>query len=198
MSTIQIKMIGGAVLVASLLSAGGALSDDVRKQVMFNDKMPNVSEIEGTLFPDGIKKGAEECKALVDAGLKCGSVIPKASMETTLVTFERGSANLTDQSKLFLDRVGTALKNRKDSFVNVVVEGHTDATGSKDGNRTLSKKRAESVKAYLSANYGISNVETVGRASDMLKDKANPAAAINRRIEFVVSLPGQEKAPSQQ
>lgn len=194
MSTTKIKMIRGAVLVATLLGAHGAMADDLRQQKMFSDKMPDVSDIEGTLFPSQIAKDTKDCKALIDAGLTCQSVIPKASMETTLVTFERGSANLTEQSKLFLDRVGTALKNRKDSFVNVVVEGHTDATGSKDTNRTLSKKRAESVKAYLSTNYGISNVETVGRASDMLKDKANPGAAINRRIEFVVSLPGQEKS----
>ena len=110
------------------------------------------------------------------------------------MTFDRGSANLTDQSKLFLEKVGTALKNRKDAFVKVVVSGHTDATGSKDGNRVLSKKRAETVRRYLAANYGITNVETIGRASDVLKDKANPAAAVNRRIEFVVQLPGQESS----
>ena len=195
MGTTRNSLAGGCCLVAGLFSIGGVLAEDLKTGVTFSDKVPDAGQIEEALFPRAIGQQHKDCRKLEEQGFQCGKVTPKASMETTLVTFDRGSANISEQSKLFLDRIGGVLKSRQDSFVKVVIEGHTDATGSDDKNRVLSKRRAESVKNYLSTNYGIYNVETVGRASDVLKDKANPTAAINRRIEFVVSLPGQE--PSQ-
>lgn len=186
------RLLGGCVLVAALLGFGIALAEDLRTAVLFGgDKIPDASQIEEALFPREIGEQNSDCRKLEEKGLQCGPIIPRASLETTLVTFNRGSASLSEKSRLFLDRVGAVLKNRKDSFVKVVVEGHTDATGTEELNRVLSRKRAESVKGYLGTHYGITNVETVGRASERPRDKSNPSAAINRRIEFVVSLPGQ-------
>jgi outer membrane protein OmpA-like peptidoglycan-associated protein len=184
-------MIFGGVLFAGLFSQG-VWAEDFRKQVMIDGRLPEVAELEGILFPADVSTAHKDCRQMEAAGIKCQAIAPKASLETTMVTFDRGSANLTDGSKQFLDRVAAALKNRSEDVAKVTIEGHTDATGPATLNRNLSKKRADSVKAYFAQKHKITNVETVGRASDSLKDRNNPGAAVNRRIEFVVSLPGQD------
>jgi outer membrane protein OmpA-like peptidoglycan-associated protein len=103
-----------------------------------------------------------------------------------MVQFDVGSAVLTMESKGFLDRVATALKNKKDYVDSVTIVGHTDATGSKVKNKVLSKQRAESVRQYLASTHDITNVRTDGVGSEQLKDPSNPKAGVNRRIEFAV------------
>ena len=61
----------------------------------------------------------------------------------------------------------------------------TDATGSDGANRRLSQQRADSVKSFLQAEFGLSNIETTGRSSDKLRDTDNPSSGLNRRVEFV-------------
>ena len=67
----------------------------------------------------------------------------------------------------------------------MAIEGHTDSTGSDATNRRLSKSRADTVKSFLQAEFGLSNIETAGRSSDKLRDAADPGSGLNRRVEFV-------------
>ncbi|UCF89966.1 MAG: OmpA family protein [Desulfobacterales bacterium] len=72
----------------------------------------------------------------------------------------------------------------------VVIEGHTDSTGSDEINEHLSQKRAESVREYLVANQTLpySKIVAVGYGSMRpLASNETPAGrAINRRIDVVV------------
>jgi outer membrane protein OmpA-like peptidoglycan-associated protein len=112
-------------------------------------------------------------------------VIPKSSLDTIQVTFARGSAILTEEGKGFLRSVGAALQRKSGVWKSLVIEGHTDATGSEATNRRLSKSRADSVKSFLQAEFGLNNIETAGRSSDKLRDVENPSGGLNRRVEFV-------------
>ena len=178
--------------VAGMLSASIAVAVDPSRDLASFDSMPSKSQLADALFRKDIKEGIRECQEIERGGGVCQSVVPKGGVSTSLVNFDRGSANLTDQAKQFLDQFGALLKESKGSFARIVVEGHTDSTGSLNGNRALSKKRADAVKSYLGTNFGITNIETIGRASEDPKDPLNPTAALNRRIEFVVALPGQQ------
>ena len=94
------------------------------------------------------------------------------------------------------------------SFRNVskiVVEGHTDRIGPEDYNETLSRKRAETVGAYLSAN-GTLPSEAIGimaqgeRKPVRTCEGVRGAALIqclqpNRRVEVMVM--GMEERPAQ-
>jgi outer membrane protein OmpA-like peptidoglycan-associated protein len=117
--------------------------------------------------------------------LRCQSVIPKSSLDTIQITFARGSALLTEEGKGFLRSVGAALQRKAGVWKSLVVEGHTDSTGSDSANRRLSQQRADSVKSFLQAEFGLSNIETAGRSSDRLRDTDNPSSGLNRRVEFV-------------
>ena len=104
------------------------------------------------------------------------------------VSFALNKADLTEAAKRTLDdEVVTVLKD--DPSLRVIVEGHTDSTGSAAYNQKLSERRAATVKAYLvgrgiaaervkSVGYG----ETQPRASN---DTAEGRAQ-NRRVEIKV------------
>ena len=180
------KMFILSALLSAMLAAFQAQAGDAeRKTVSINDKVPTPDQVAEALFPKEIQSLKAECAAVERAGMRCQSRIPKSSLDSVLVTFPRGSAALTGEAKEFLDAVGKALQARESTWTALRIEGHTDVTGSPAINEKLSKERADVVKSYLVKNYALKNIETVGRASDQLKDTADPTNAVNRRIEFV-------------
>lgn len=184
MNTTQYFLI--AALTGGLLASGqGLAAGSTRLSVSIDDRTPTVKEVEEALFPSSVQALKKECAQMEKAGMRCQSVIPKSSLQSVLVTFERGSSVLTDNAKEFLKIVGSALQSRSTAWSALQIEGHSDVTGSREVNERLSKERADAAKAYLEANFGLKNIATIGRASDDLKDPSNPASAVNRRVEFV-------------
>ena len=73
---------------------------------------------------------------------------------------------------------------------NVVIEGHTDSTGSASLNMTLSQQRADAVKAYLvTQSVPAQRVTTVGKGKDVpVADNASAAGRQqNRRVEIIIA-----------
>jgi OOP family OmpA-OmpF porin len=71
------------------------------------------------------------------------------------------------------------------------IEGHTDADGSKEANQKLSLARAENVRSYLIAKFGIDGSRITakghGSANPIASNKSASGKAKNRRIEAVFS-----------
>lgn len=174
-----------AVLSGLLASTQGIGAEPERKTVSINDRVPTPQQLADALFPKEIEALKKECAQAEKAGMRCQARIPKSSVDSVLVTFPRGSANLSGEAKEFLSAVGQALKSREGTWTSLRIEGHTDSTGSPAINERLSKERADVVKDYLVRNFALQNIETVGRSSEQLKDVADPGSALNRRIEFV-------------
>lgn len=174
-----------SLAIAMLASFQSQAADNDRKTVSINEKVPTADQVAEALFPKDIQALKAECAAVEKAGMRCQSRIPKSSMDSVLVTFPRGSAALTGEAKEFLDAVGKALQQRESTWTSLRIEGHTDITGSPAVNEKLSKERADIVKSYLTRNFGLKNIETVGRSNEQLKDTADPTSAVNRRIEFI-------------
>lgn len=103
------------------------------------------------------------------------------------IKFGLNSAELTQEAKDVIKQLGTAMKSDQLTSFHFLLEGHTDSTGRRDHNVELSKRRAEAVRAYLVANYGIpaSRLEAIGKGPDAPLDPANPASAVNRRVQIV-------------
>ena len=180
------RLVVVAMVLASAFSGlAFAAGDEARQTVSINSPNPKVEEVEGALFPKEIVALKDECAQMEKIGLRCQSVIPKSSLDTIQITFARGSAVLTEEGKGFLRSVGAALQRKAGVWQSLTVEGHTDATGSEAANRRLSQHRADSVKSFLQAEFGLKNIETAGRSSDKLRDADNPTAGLNRRVEFV-------------
>lgn len=179
------KLLVVAMVLASSFGAAYAADEEARQTISINSPNPKVEDIEGALFPKEVVALKDECAQMEKIGLRCQSVIPKSSLDTIQITFARGSAILTEEGKGFLRSVGAALQRKAGVWKSLIVEGHTDATGSDATNRKLSQQRADSVKNFLQAEFGLTNIETSGRSADRLRDTDNPASGLNRRVEFV-------------
>lgn len=109
------------------------------------------------------------------------------------ITFRQGiqfavnSSDLTTSSKTNLQDLARVLNKYEDT--NILIEGHTDATGKREYNQTLSEKRANSVSNYLkSLNVSGVRVTTVGYGPDQpIGDNATDAGRQqNRRVEVAI------------
>ena len=73
----------------------------------------------------------------------------------------------------------------------VVIEGHSDATGSKAANMKLSKQRADAVAAYLSSNTQLTpeQIKTEGFGFDkpLAPNNTKQGRAQNRRVDIIVT-----------
>jgi outer membrane protein OmpA-like peptidoglycan-associated protein len=183
--TMAKRLLIAAIAVFVACDAVLAADGELRQRVSIDKPNPSVEEIDAALFPKAVADLKIECAQMEKAGLRCQSVIPKSSLDTIQITFSRSSAVLNEEAKRFLRSVGEALQRKAGVWKSLIVEGHTDATGSEAVNRRLSKNRADSVKSFLEAEFGLSNIETVGRSSDNLRDSDNPAGDLNRRVEFI-------------
>jgi outer membrane protein OmpA-like peptidoglycan-associated protein len=103
------------------------------------------------------------------------------------VLFATGKSSLLPSSRQKLDEVADVLKDQPDR--SIVVEGHTDSTGTDAKNDVLSQQRADSVKDYL-VSRGVPSERVTTRgfgASHPVTSNNTPEGrANNRRVEIVI------------
>ena len=109
---------------------------------------------------------------------------PKIDLE---IQFEYNSADISKNSVNAVQELGKALSDASLKGSTFVVAGHTDAIGGEAYNQDLSERRADTIKKYLVQNYGLNGTDlvTVGYGKTKLKDAANGADPINRRVQVV-------------
>jgi outer membrane protein OmpA-like peptidoglycan-associated protein len=93
----------------------------------------------------------KETKNLEPYNIEVALKKPAKDIEVKLanVFFDTDKFEIKDESKLELDKLVLLLK--KFPFMKIEIGGHTDNTGDKLKNKTLSQNRAKSVKDYLIA-----------------------------------------------
>ncbi len=103
------------------------------------------------------------------------------------ILFASGSAVIRGESYKTLADIGKLLTDSPD--LRLSIEGHTDSDGADASNLTLSKNRAESVKAYLVENATVDagRLETKGwgKTKPIDKNTTPEGKANNRRVELV-------------
>lgn len=100
------------------------------------------------------------------------------------INFEPGSSRLAGQANAYIEPI--AMLMRADPTLRMVVEGHTDASGSPSRNLMLSWDRAMTVFKVLVERYGIDPVrlQPMGKGSMEPIDNRDPEGAVNRRVQF--------------
>ncbi|MBO0905484.1 OmpA family protein [Jiella sonneratiae] len=178
-----------SLLVAAIVlaAAGSAAADpayDRREVVDFFAKSagdgPALGKTRSMRFANtrGICVGLEsECRA---------KARPKGF--DMLINFDLDSATLSLAARDNLREMAAALADRRLSAMRFVVEGHTDARGTDWYNEELSRRRAESVRAYLLA-LGIdpAKIEAAG-LGERVPRVSDPYDPVNRRVEMRVSV----------
>lgn len=103
------------------------------------------------------------------------------------ILFAFDSAEILPEARPDLDALGKALSGDKLKSGSFLIAGHTDAKGSDAYNLDLSQRRADSVKAFLVETYHVdpSRLATIGFGEEQLKNKDDPFADENRRVQIV-------------
>ncbi|HEY4650022.1 MAG TPA: OmpA family protein [Pontibacter sp.] len=103
------------------------------------------------------------------------------------ILFATNSAELQSNAKTEIAQLAETLKKYKDT--NIVIEGHTDNTGTRELNQRLSERRAQSVADYA-ASQGVDRgrMTTHGYAFDQpVADNTTAAGRQqNRRVEIAI------------
>lgn len=154
---------------------------------------------------DGVSGDADKCPAEQETkngyedGDGCPDEIPEKVKRFTGVVegieFDRGKDTIRPVSMRTLDAAVGVLKEYP--ALRVEISGHTDTDGNRDFNLDLSKRRADSVKAYFVAReIDTSRIETRGAGPDepIADNKTSAGKQKNRRIEF--KLLGEQAAPA--
>jgi outer membrane protein OmpA-like peptidoglycan-associated protein len=103
------------------------------------------------------------------------------------IDFAYNSAQIGSTAATGVSALGKALASPQLANGTFMVAGHTDAKGSDSYNQELSERRAEAVKRYLIDRYKLpaANLIAVGYGKTTPKNKDNPLAAENRRVQIV-------------
>lgn len=110
---------------------------------------------------------------------------PAPSALALPVQFRFDSADILPSAREQLDALAAGIRLLPAARP-VVIEGHTDATGSDEYNEGLSARRAHAVKRYLVAQHGIepARLRAVGLGEYATLAGRDPNAAENRRVQF--------------
>lgn len=103
------------------------------------------------------------------------------------VRFKSGSADLSEESRGIVDRL--TLVTLRCINARVEIGGHTDSDGSPASNAELSRRRSETVGAYMvRSGVPVARLEPVGygQTVPVASNDTTEGKAKNRRIEFIV------------
>lgn len=128
-------------------------------------------------------------KTDLDATTDCKAEFADA-LSQSAIEFGSNSAVIEKKSRPLLDTLAQIAK--RCSRFRLVVEGHTDLSGGKAHNQTLSQKRADAVRwALIDRGVDMDHITAQGYGSSRPLEQATSEAANarNRRIEFSVLEP---------
>ena len=146
---------------------------------------------------DQAGRRADEARAAADAVNARADAIERASKrlvyEVTLSEdkggFKFGKAVMPDEAKADIDQLVQQLKATPNGAY-IEIEGHTDSTGTKEGNYKLGLERAEAVKRYLYEQHQVPlhkiSVISYGEEKPIAPNKTKAGRAQNRRVVIKV------------
>jgi outer membrane protein OmpA-like peptidoglycan-associated protein len=133
----------------------------------------------GASAPEATPRPPEEAIAAAE-----DKRLPSVDLE---VPFAYNSDTIDAEAVAVLRTLGAALRDPSLADDRFLIAGHTDAKGGQHFNLDLSRRRAESVRRFLVAQFGIAGNRLVARGFGLthLKNRAEPLAAENRRVQIV-------------
>ena len=195
------SMVFGSVLVAlstgAAVQAGSKLNSNEIIEALESKKAPLTRSIVApSSTNEGLSKEERQVlKNLKTRGLKIetlrevGTIIDRNKLPSLDIEINFGfnSAEIDPGSLKDLRTLGTALTDSRLAESQILLNGHTDAKGSKDYNLKLSQSRADAVQSFLVSEFSIDpdRIISVGFGEERLKEKDSPTSSVNRRVEII-------------
>jgi outer membrane protein OmpA-like peptidoglycan-associated protein len=153
----------GAILGAAVGGVAGAYIGN------YMDKQ--AAEIERDIEGATVERVGEGIKITFDSGL----------------LFDVNQSSLQPQARHNLEELAAILQKYEDT--EVLIEGHTDASGSADHNMTLSRNRAYSVAAVLEGQHVAATRFTImgyGESQPVADNETARGRQANRRVDLAI------------
>lgn len=178
---------GGAIGAAAGGAAGAAIGSKSDNTAVGAILGAAIGGTAGALIGRHMDKQAEELQADLE-----GAEVERVG-EGIKITFDSGllfdvdSYNLKSSTKDNLSDLSQTLKKYNET--NILIEGHTDATGSGTYNQQLSEKRAQSVSEFLiTKDVDMDRLMTVGYGEEqpIASNGSSDGRRQNRRVEVAI------------
>ena len=181
----------GAPIVPGTSAASGAAGIPlVRRNLSVNRNPtiaagPSAAGDPDAAFIEGLRRRAQSLT--VEEGDHVAEIAKTRTKIDLEIEFNYGSATIAAPAVPQLTALGNALQSPQLQNAVLVIGGHTDAKGADQYNQDLSQRRSEAVKDYLVNTFKIpaDHLITAGYGKRDLKNKTDPYAAENRRVEIV-------------
>lgn len=112
--------------------------------------------------------------------------IAAPSIDIQAINFEFGSSRIPYEEQWKVEEIAIAMRRilRRNSGEIFLIEGHTDAVGSRYNNQLLSEARARSLKRVLARRFGVDRwaLEIAGYGEDYLLVPTQRPEWRNRRV----------------
>lgn len=159
-----------------------------------SDQTPSVQSIVDQLKvgkDDSVNTGATRSLRLGSAAAAATATTaaePPSASISMQIQFAFNSDRIEGASATTMSNLASALSSDELKGRSFAVVGYTDGVGSAVYNLRLSQMRAAAVKSYL-VGHGVAadRLKSEGKGAGELLNKADPAAAENRRVEIVAS-----------
>lgn len=136
------------------------------------------------------QQAADRIKSRADAtALKRPPIAPqllKLPQFTFDVDFDPDSALIRPPSYQTIGRIADALSDPRLLSYTFLIIDHTEATGRRDANLTLSQRRADSIREVLAGTFKISSkrLKALGLGEEQLQDSSRPTSPSNVRAQI--------------
>ena len=103
------------------------------------------------------------------------------------ITFNPDSPVIRPESYRTLGRLADALADPRLSTFGFLIIGHTESSGRRDENLTLSQRRADSFRDVLVTTFKISpkRIQSIGLGEEQLLDADHPKAPVNQQVQVM-------------
>jgi outer membrane protein OmpA-like peptidoglycan-associated protein len=182
------------LLTAALIAFAGPTSQAHAQAIAATDMVNQLAGLETTADLDVAalrQQALERVKSKADAiPLKRPPVavqLLKLPQFLADVQFDPDTSIIRPESYRTLGRIADVLGHPTLLPYGFLIVGHTDATGKREYNLTLSQRRADSIREVLVSTFKISpkRLQAVGLGEEQLQDAVHPTAAINQQVQVV-------------
>ncbi|MHB8077758.1 MAG: OmpA family protein [Candidatus Krumholzibacteriia bacterium] len=164
---------------------GTAVSKDNTKGAVLGGA---AGAVVGGLIGNYLDKQAKELEAVKGAEVQRQGDELKITFSEKIL-FDVDSSTLKPASQSQLDQVADVLNKYPDT--DILVMGHTDATGTEEYNQRLSERRATAVANYIEGR-GVADARVAakgfGETSPVADNATEEGRAMNRRVEFSIHV----------
>lgn len=189
---------GGIIGAGAGAAVGAAVGNQVGSTATGAIVGAAVGGTAGALIGRQMDKQAEELENIE------GATVTRVG-EDIVVTFDTGilfgfdSSDLQSQARSNLQQLAANL-NQHDR-TDVLIIGHTDATGSESYNQALSERRAQSAASYVESQ-GVAaervSIRGMGETDPVATNETEEGRTLNRRVEVVIYADQEWRNEAQQ